>query len=50
MCTGICLGDVQIIQNTTATSLIIIIMVIFKHLSLKALNAVQDHEGGGGTG
>ena len=29
---------------------IIIIMVIFKRLSLKALSALQDHEGGGGTG
>ena len=29
---------------------LIIIMVIFKHLSLKALSTLQDHEGGGGTG
>ena len=28
----------------------IIIMVIFKRLSLKVLSALQKHEGGGGTG
>ena len=30
--------------------IMIIIMVIFKSLSLKALSALQNHEGGGGTG
>ena len=30
--------------------IITIIMVIFKRLFLKALSALQDHEGGGGTG
>ena len=30
--------------------LIIIIMVIFKRLSLKALSTLQDHVGGGGKG
>ena len=30
--------------------IIMVIMVIFKRLSLKALSALQDHEGGGGTG
>ena len=35
---------------TNSTKNIIIIMVIFKRLSLKALSALQNHEGGGGTG
>ena len=30
--------------------MIIIIMVIFKRLSLKALSALDDYEGGGGRG
>ena len=30
--------------------IIIIIMAIFKRLYLKALSALQDHEGGEGTG
>ena len=35
---------------SVVTIIIIIIMVIFKRLSLKALSALQDPEGGGGTG
>ena len=35
---------------TNSTKNIIIIMVIFKRLSLKALSSLQHHEGEGGTG
>ena len=35
--------------RTIIIRILIIIMVIFKRLSLKALSASQDHEGGGGN-
>ena len=34
----------------TETLIILILMVIFKCLPLKALSALQKHEGGGGAG
>ena len=40
---------IVLFTNLTLTKMIVI-MVIFKRLSLKSLSALQDHEGGGGTG
>ena len=37
-------------SKTFPIIIVMIIVVIFKHLSLKAVSALQHHEGGEGTG